>query len=112
MGNQKSAFFDNGMPSDYEEMAQLMEQKFKQIENTYFRFNVEQGLQGVSHEALDEMPSVSAHTQNYIHMHEVDVRLDTAIKVIRERKGRLPTWNICSIVSPDATPHQLVGMDA
>ncbi|KAG6824170.1 hypothetical protein H0H87_012339, partial [Tephrocybe sp. NHM501043] len=74
MGNQESAFFDNGMPSDYEEMAQLMEQRFKQIDNTYFRFNVEQGLQGVSHEDLDEMPSVSAHTQNYIHMHEVDVQ--------------------------------------
>ncbi|KAG6855258.1 hypothetical protein H0H87_005961, partial [Tephrocybe sp. NHM501043] len=94
MGNKNSKFFENEMISDYEEMAQLMEQIFKDVENTYFRFNVEQGLQGVRHGDLDKMPSVYAHTRNYMLMHEVNVGLDTAIKVIRERRGRRPTSNI------------------
>ena len=82
------------MATDCEETAQQMERKFKRLPKTYFRFNVEQGLQNVKLGDWDRMAKVSAHTRSYMGTSEVDQRLDTAVKVIRERKGVIKTFAI------------------
>ena len=82
------------MATDCEKTAQEMEKKFKHLQETYFRFNVEQGLQKVNLASWDRMDEVAAHTRSYMSMHEVDRSLSTAVKVIRERKGVISTLAI------------------
>jgi len=79
------------MATDCEETAQQMEKKFRHPPKTYFRFNVEQGLQKVGLGDWDRMGEVAAHTRNYMNTLEVDQRLATAVKAVREGKGVIRT---------------------
>jgi len=89
------------MATDCEETARQMEKKFKHLPKTYFRFNVEQGLQNVKLGDWNRMAEVAARTRSYMEMPEVDQRLDTAVKAIRERKGVIKTFAINSIQVPN-----------
>ncbi|KAG6827347.1 hypothetical protein H0H87_005022, partial [Tephrocybe sp. NHM501043] len=75
--------------TDCEETAQKMEREFKDNPKFYFRFNVEQGLQTIKPEDWDQMGEISAHTRNYMQMHEIDLRLSTAVEVIRAGRRSL-----------------------
>jgi hypothetical protein len=77
--------------TDCEKTAEQVEKKFKHLPKTYFRFNVEQGLQNVKLGDWDRLGEVAAHTRSYMDTPEVDSRLDTAVKAIRERKGVIKT---------------------
>ena len=77
--------------TDCEKTAEDMEKKFKHLPKTYFRFNVEQGLQTVKLGDWDRMDEVAAHTQQYMKISEVDQRLATAVQAIREGKRVIQT---------------------
>ena len=77
--------------TDCEKTAEEMEKKFKDKPKTYFRFNVEQGLQDVKLGDWNRMDEVFAHTAQYMKISEVDQRLATAVQVIREAKGAIQT---------------------
>lgn len=77
--------------TDCEKTAEQVEKKFKHLLKTYFRFNVEQGLQNVKLGDWDRISEVAAHTRSYMDTPEVDSRLDAAVKAIRERKGVIKT---------------------
>ncbi|KAG6824300.1 hypothetical protein H0H87_012092, partial [Tephrocybe sp. NHM501043] len=77
--------------TDCEQTAQEMEKKFENHPKTYFRFNVEQGLQTIDLKDRDRMSRVSSHTRSYMQMYEIDSRLSTAVQVIRARRGVIST---------------------
>ncbi|KAJ7164795.1 FabD/lysophospholipase-like protein [Mycena crocata] len=85
------------MATDCEEMAERMEKRFENQPKTYFRFNVDRGLQTVKLDDWDRMDEVSAHTRQYMAKHEVDKRLDDAVRAMLERNPR----NLVSISSKD-----------
>ncbi|KAG6855832.1 hypothetical protein H0H87_010418, partial [Tephrocybe sp. NHM501043] len=82
---------------DCEETAQDMQRKFENHPKTYFRFNVEQGLQTIEPWDRDRMSMISAHTRSYMQMHEIDSRLSTAVQVIRAVRGVIDTRETNSI---------------
>ena len=80
-----------GIATDCEKTAEDMEKKFRHLPKTYFRFNVEQGLQTVKLGDWDRMDEVAAHTQQYMKISEVDQRLATAVQAIRAGKRVIQT---------------------
>ncbi|KAJ7884782.1 FabD/lysophospholipase-like protein [Mycena olivaceomarginata] len=79
------------MVTDCEETAQRMESLFERCPNTYFRFNVDRGLQAVKLGDWDRLNEVSAHTRQYMCRNDVSRRLDEAVRAIREQKGVIET---------------------
>ena len=77
--------------TDCVESAQVAARRFEGTPGTYFRFNVEQGLQEVGLEQWERLEELSALTGNYIRMADVDPRLDAAVASICERQGVVPT---------------------
>ncbi|KAG6906944.1 hypothetical protein DXG01_011277 [Tephrocybe rancida] len=75
------------MANDCEETAEQMEKKFKPRPKTYFRFNVEEGLQNVKLGEWNRMDEVASHTRKYMQRQKVDLSLADAVEAIGERKG-------------------------
>ena len=77
--------------TDCEVTAQVAARRFERMPGIYFRFNVEQGLQGVRLEQWERLDEVRAHTGQYIRMAHVDPRLDAAVTSICRRQRVVPT---------------------
>ena len=77
--------------TDCEDTAQQMEKRFKYRPGIYFRFNVEQGLQKVELGDWEKLGQVADVTRHYMHLEEVDRKLDMAVRALRERRGRIST---------------------
>ncbi|KAJ7115726.1 acyl transferase/acyl hydrolase/lysophospholipase, partial [Mycena epipterygia] len=56
--------------------------KFRSNPNIYFRFNVQQGLQGFEAQHWEKSSEVSAHTNAYLSMADTKSKLTQAVKVI------------------------------
>ncbi|KAJ7099646.1 acyl transferase/acyl hydrolase/lysophospholipase [Mycena epipterygia] len=56
--------------------------KFHMIPNTYFRFNVQQGMQALEAKDWNKLPEVSAHTDAYLRTRDTKTKLTDAVKVI------------------------------
>jgi predicted acylesterase/phospholipase RssA len=80
--------------TDCERVAQEVAQRFRDIDNFYFRFNVQQGMQSVRLEQWERLGHVFTHANQYTRMTEVDKRLDTAAAAVRERQQTIPTAQI------------------
>ena len=80
--------------TDCEETAQHMEKRFKHWPGTYFRFNVEQGLQKVKLGDWEKLGQVADLTRHYIHLEEIDRRLDRAVQALLERRGKIHTLQL------------------
>ncbi|KAG6815419.1 hypothetical protein H0H87_002052 [Tephrocybe sp. NHM501043] len=83
--------------ADCEETAQQMERKFENYPKTYFRFNVEQGLQTIKLGDWDRRSEIFAHTRSYMQTPETDSRLSTAVEAIRARREVIGTLEANSI---------------
>ena len=80
--------------TDCEETAQQMEKRFKHWPGTYFRFNVDQGLQKVKLGDWEKLGQVADLTRHYIHLEEVDRKLDRAVQALLERQGQIHTLKL------------------
>ncbi|KAJ7675167.1 acyl transferase/acyl hydrolase/lysophospholipase [Mycena rosella] len=56
--------------------------RFQGISNTYFRFNVQQGMQGLAPQDWEKSSEVSAHTGAYLKTQDVKAKLSEAVKVL------------------------------
>jgi len=77
--------------TDCESAAEDIEKRFKRSTNVYFRFNVEQGIQGVTLAEWEKLGEVTQHTVQYIEKSVVNQKIDAAVKAIRGRKAVIGT---------------------
>ncbi|KIJ50015.1 hypothetical protein M422DRAFT_160096 [Sphaerobolus stellatus SS14] len=76
--------------TDCEAIEQEIAQRFRNVPDFYYRFNVEQGLQSIGLAEFDKMENVVAHTNQYIRMEEAKLRLVKAVSALCQRKALLP----------------------
>ncbi|QRW06357.1 kinesin light chain [Ceratobasidium sp. AG-Ba] len=74
---------------DAERVAQEMEVRFRSASNSYFRFSVDQGMQGVELGEWEKLSQVAAHTQAYMRGPVVNKRVDDAVATIGVRKNAI-----------------------
>ncbi|KAJ7476442.1 hypothetical protein FB451DRAFT_1366214 [Mycena latifolia] len=68
--------------TDSEKTHQDTECRYQGISNTYFRFNVQQGMQALEPEHWGKLDQVSAHTEAYLRMEEVKSKLTGTIEIL------------------------------
>jgi predicted acylesterase/phospholipase RssA len=73
--------------TDCESAAEDIERHFKNISNMYFRFNVEQGMQGVTLAEGDKLGEVTQHTMQYIQKSVVSQKINAAVEAIRGQRS-------------------------
>jgi len=62
---------------------------FANSPNTYFRLNVEQGMQGIELSEWEKLANVEAHTMQYLRRQEVDRKLHLVGNAIKSPKAQL-----------------------
>jgi len=93
IGVRKPKFFQRIIPTDVvdalraiandcEDTHESMLRLFEQLPITYFRLNVEQGMQGIELSEWESLSKVEAHTTQYLRRKEVDEKLALLGKVI------------------------------
>ncbi|KAJ7105361.1 acyl transferase/acyl hydrolase/lysophospholipase [Mycena epipterygia] len=68
--------------SDCEKTHEETARKFRSTPNIYFRFNVEQGMQGLEAQHWGKSSEVSAHTNAYLRRADTKSKLTEAVRVI------------------------------
>ncbi len=66
-----------------------MSRRFTNLPNTYFRLNVEQGMQGMELSKWEKLGNVEAHTVQYMRGNEVDEKLALLVNAIRVPRALL-----------------------
>ncbi|KIM42401.1 hypothetical protein M413DRAFT_40603, partial [Hebeloma cylindrosporum] len=69
----------------HEDMLRL----FTNLSNTYFRLNVEQGMQGIELSEWEKLANVEAHTMQYMKRKEVDEKLALVVNAINFPSAKL-----------------------
>ncbi|KAJ7120121.1 hypothetical protein C8R44DRAFT_623986 [Mycena epipterygia] len=59
--------------------------RFGSTANTYFRFNVQQGMQVLEPKDWNKLPEVSAHTNSYLRTGNTKFKLTEDVKIILSR---------------------------
>ena len=77
------------MATDCEATHETMVDLFANSPKTYFRLNVDQGMQGIKFSEWERLSSVEAHTTQYMNRKEVDAKLGMLVDVIRVPKGQM-----------------------
>jgi len=75
--------------TDCEETHEEVLKRFGSLPNTYFRLNVEHGMQGIRLAEWERLGNVRAHTEHYMKKQEVDERLTLLVAAIRDRRRQL-----------------------
>jgi predicted acylesterase/phospholipase RssA len=73
--------------TDCESAAEEIEQRFQNIPKVYFRFNVDQGMQGVTLADGEKLGEVIQHTMQYIQKLVVGRKVNAAVKAIRGQRA-------------------------
>lgn len=84
--------------TDSERVAHEMSQRFRNTKNLYFRFNVDQGMQGVGISEWERLPEVNAHTRAYMQHVECDTALNLVASTVVEGKGVISIGNISTFL--------------
>jgi hypothetical protein len=69
--------------TDCEATHEDMKHLFANLSNTYFRLNVEQGMQGIGFSEWEKLANVEAHTAQYMKRREVDEKLSMVVNAIK-----------------------------
>jgi predicted acylesterase/phospholipase RssA len=69
--------------TDCEATHEDMQRLFANSPNTYFRLNVEQGMQGIELSEWEKLAHVEAHTMHYMKRKEVDEKLALVVNAIK-----------------------------
>jgi len=75
--------------TDCEDTHEHMLLLFAQLPRTYFRLNVEQGMQGMKLSEWERLSKVEAHTAQYLRRKEIEEKLVLLGKIITAPKARL-----------------------
>lgn len=75
--------------TDCEATHENMSGLFTYSPNTYFRLNVEQGMQKIDVSEWEKLSNVEAHTTQYMKRREVDEKLSLLVNAIRVPRGQL-----------------------
>ena len=75
--------------TDCEETHEEVLKRFASLPNTYFRLNVEHGMEGIQLSEWEKLSSVEAHTVQYMKREEVDKKLTSLVAAIRAQRGQL-----------------------
>ena len=75
--------------TDCEATHEAMLGRFANLPNTYFRLNVEQGMQGIEFSEWEKSSNVEAHTAQYMKKKEIDEKLAVLVDVIRVPRAQL-----------------------
>jgi len=75
--------------TDCEATHQDMRGRFANSSNTYFRLNVEQGMQGIGPSEQERLANVEAHTMQYMKRKEVDEMLVLVVNAIKFPRTQL-----------------------
>jgi hypothetical protein len=67
------------MGTDSDKTAKEMENRFKDVPDTYFRFSVDRGLDGISLEEWQKLAEVATYTNSYTALSEVSARIDKVV---------------------------------
>ncbi|KAG8713279.1 hypothetical protein FRC11_012735 [Ceratobasidium sp. 423] len=91
---------------DNQRVAQEMASYFSGTFGLYYRFDVEQGMQVLEPTELGKQSEITSHTYAYVSSPEVDRRLNSLVKAIRERPKELKTTQITgpSTLPPKSPP--------
>ncbi|KAG9079377.1 hypothetical protein FS749_008570, partial [Ceratobasidium sp. UAMH 11750] len=76
---------------DCEATAQDIASRFMDYPGVYFRFNVDQGMQGIGLGDWERLGQVSAHTRAYLGLHENNKRVNEAVAAIRAKRTAVST---------------------
>jgi hypothetical protein len=63
-------------------VAEEMEESYKNTSGIYFRFNVDQGMQGITLEEWKRLDEVKAHTMQYLRKVRVSKEVDSLVNVL------------------------------
>jgi hypothetical protein len=88
-----------GIATDCEQTSEDMMRRFQNIQNFYFRFNVEQGLQEVKLDQWERLHEVTAHTGQYMGKVEVGQKLGAAVFAVQEKLNRVSPGQISMTVT-------------
>lgn len=75
--------------TDCENTHEAMLGRFANLPNTYFRLNVEQGMQGIELSEWEKLSNVEAHTAQYMKKREVGERLTSLVNAIRVPRAQI-----------------------
>ena len=75
--------------TDCEATNEEMLGRFANLPNTYFRLNVDQGMQGIELSNWEKLSNVEAHTAQYMKRKEVDEKLALLVNAIRAPRAQL-----------------------
>jgi Tfp pilus assembly protein PilO len=75
------------LATDSERVAEEMEQSYKDTSSTYFRLNVDQGMQGITLEEWKRLDEVKAHTMQYLRKVRVSKEVDSLVNVLTMRSA-------------------------
>ncbi len=75
--------------TDCEATHKEMSRRFTNLPNTYFRLNVEQGMQGIELSKWEKLGNVADHTAQYMRGNEVDEKLALLVNAIRVPRALL-----------------------
>jgi hypothetical protein len=75
--------------TDCEATHEDMRRLFANLSNTYFRLNVEQGMQGIGFSEWENLANVEAHTAQYMKRKEVDEKLALVVNAIKSPSTQL-----------------------
>ena len=100
-----TAIFDapKAITTDCEAMHEAMLDLFAKLPTTYFRLNVEHGMQGIKLSEWERLGNVEAHTAQYLRRKEVEEKLALLADVIRVREHSLHSSNSVSNLTNDST---------
>ncbi|KII83594.1 hypothetical protein PLICRDRAFT_444669 [Plicaturopsis crispa FD-325 SS-3] len=82
------------LATDCEHTAEELLARFAKAPNTYYRFNVDQGMQEIESFHSDCLGQVVTHTTHYMRRTEVQQRIDLLINTLKERKKAIPMSHI------------------
>ncbi|EKM76770.1 hypothetical protein AGABI1DRAFT_108612 [Agaricus bisporus var. burnettii JB137-S8] len=76
--------------TDCESTHEAMLRRFSKLPSTYFRLNVEQGMQEIELSEWEKLSNAEAHTTQYMRKEEVTEKLGSLVSAIRAPRGQLP----------------------
>ena len=74
------------MATESDTTAERMHQRFQNVKDTYFRFSVDRGLQGIELEEWNELPKVRTFTTEYISQHSLSAQIDKVVEALLASK--------------------------
>jgi predicted acylesterase/phospholipase RssA len=97
---KKPGFFQQIIPTDVidalkkistdcDTTHQEMLRRFARLQDTYFRLNVDQGMQGIGLSKWEKLSIVEAHTVQYMAREEVDEKFASLVNAIRVPRAQL-----------------------